>query len=149
MPEKKETKQTLSQERRTVLRKLFHWSAGLVSLVLIYPLTRFLTFKVKPKPRYIKVQGPLPRGKYHTGPDFILFDNGSKSLAVSRTCTHLGCTIQYREDKEYIECPCHQSRFSRTGKMLTGPAERNLAVYEVEVNKNDAGEATEYIVELV
>ncbi len=149
MPEQQRPKQPVKKDRRTILRTLFSWSAGAVTLTLLYPLTKFITFRVKPKPRYITVKGPLPRGMYHTGPDFILFDNGSDALAVSRTCTHLGCTIQYFEDKEYIECPCHQSRFSRQGERLTGPAERNLTTYAVEVKKNDAGETTEYIVELI
>jgi cytochrome b6-f complex iron-sulfur subunit len=147
MSEKKEHN-AKAQTRRMFIRKIFLWSSTLASVLLLYPLQKFLRFKVKPKPRYIKVQGPLPRGMYHTGPGFILFDNGKTSLAVSRTCTHLGCTIQYLEDKQYIECPCHQSRFSRQGKRLTGPAERNLTVYNVEVKRDQAGAPAEYIVEL-
>lgn len=59
---------------------------------------------------------------------------GDNIYALSLVCTHLGCTVTVTP-RELI-CPCHGSRFDRTGKVLQGPADRPLARYEVE----DAGE---------
>ena len=137
------------ESRRSLLRKVFNWSAAAVALSLVYPLLRYTRFRVKPKPRYVTVNGPLPLSGYHAERDFILFADNETAIAVSRTCTHLGCRINFLEDKDYIECPCHQSRFTRQGKRITGPAEKDLPAYAVEIQKDPQGSTTKYVVELI
>ena len=109
------------------------------SLAALYPLFRFLGYSIPRKPRIIEIPSPLPAGGFYLGSDYILFDNGDTTWALSRRCTHLGCTINYREKDGLLECPCHQSRFSPEGKVLHGPAEKQLARYKVEKLKDDGG----------
>jgi Rieske Fe-S protein len=45
--------------------------------------------------------------------------------AVTATCTHQSCTITGFEDAEYV-CPCHGSRFTTSGGVVNGPAQRAL-----------------------
>ena len=134
--------------RRSFLRRLFTFSAAAAAGVLLYPLLKFTRFTIKPKPRYVTIKAPLPLSGYHAERDFILFADGQSAHAVSRTCTHLGCRIHYLEDKQFIECPCHQSRFTTEGMRLSGPAEKNLPTYPVEISKDDNGATTGYVVEL-
>lgn len=47
-------------------------------------------------------------------------------VAMSATCTHLGCLTRYEPDLNRILCPCHGSRFSTDGKVVMGPAPRPL-----------------------
>ncbi len=110
-------------------RRLFLFCAALTAL---YPLFRFLGYTVPRKPKIIQISIPLAAGEFHQGQDYILFDNGHEAWAVSRRCTHLGCTVNYHEREKIIECPCHQSRFTETGKVLHGPAKRDLPQYKVE-----------------
>ena len=42
------------------------------------------------------------------------------------TCTHLGCTLSYNPADHTWDCPCHGSRFTENGKLLSGPARRSL-----------------------
>jgi len=49
--------------------------------------------------------------------------------AVSAVCTHLGCILE--NTTEGFECPCHGSRYDLEGKVLSGPAPRHLAWYQV------------------
>jgi cytochrome b6-f complex iron-sulfur subunit len=44
--------------------------------------------------------------------------------AIVAVCTHLGCTPRL-EAGEFV-CPCHGSRFTRAGDVLSGPAPRPL-----------------------
>jgi cytochrome b6-f complex iron-sulfur subunit len=49
--------------------------------------------------------------------------------AVSAVCTHLGCILERTTDG--FECPCHGSCYDRNGKVLSGPAPRDLSWYLV------------------
>ena len=136
------------ENRRDFLTRLVKWSVALISAVLIYPLLRFLGFTIKPKPRYVKVAAPLPVSGFHAERDFILFAGHDTPWAISRTCTHLGCRVNFMEDKQIIECPCHQSRFTTEGKLISGPAKKNLPTFAVETRTDEAGKITGYVVTL-
>ena len=45
--------------------------------------------------------------------------------AVEAVCTHEGCTINGAEGATYV-CPCHGSRYNRSGQVLAGPARASL-----------------------
>lgn len=109
------------------------------SFAVLYPILKLIGFSVPRKPRIIEVTKPLSLGGFYIGPDFILFDNGKKTWALPRKCTHLGCTIIFHEGKGLLECPCHQSQFSSEGKVIHGPAKKDLAQYKVEKLKDHGG----------
>ncbi len=141
--------QSRKDNRRDFIKQLLGWGAGILFATLAYPLLKFTAFKAPPKPRFITVKGPLPVSGFHSEREFILFDDGkNRPVAVSRTCTHLGCRINYHEDKHYIECPCHQSRFTPEGKRIAGPAEKDLISFDVETQRDAEGRITSYVVQL-
>lgn len=41
-------------------------------------------------------------------------------------CTHMGCKLIYNEIDNTFDCPCHGSRFNKNGKVLIGPAIKNI-----------------------
>jgi cytochrome b6-f complex iron-sulfur subunit len=52
----------------------------------------------------------------------------STFMAIDGTCTHEGCAINGADGVEYV-CPCHGSRYNRTGQVLAGPARSSLRQY--------------------
>ena len=48
--------------------------------------------------------------------------------AVEAVCTHEGCTVSNADGDQYV-CPCHGSRYSRSGQVLRGPAVASLRRY--------------------
>ena len=57
-------------------------------------------------------------------------------LALSRKCTHLGCTLPWVEKENKFICPCHASTFDITGKVISAPAPRALDIYPVIIENN-------------
>ena len=49
-----------------------------------------------------------------------------KLVAISTTCTHLGCIPNWLAADEKFKCPCHGSGFNRLGINFEGPAPRPL-----------------------
>jgi quinol---cytochrome c reductase iron-sulfur subunit, bacillus type len=50
-------------------------------------------------------------------------------IVLSSRCTHLGCTVNWREDAGAYLCPCHDAKFSPEGEVLDGPPPRPLDRY--------------------
>ena len=48
--------------------------------------------------------------------------------AVDATCTHEGCRVTDTDGDQYV-CPCHGSRYTRSGQVVHGPAMASLRRY--------------------
>jgi cytochrome b6-f complex iron-sulfur subunit len=51
--------------------------------------------------------------------------SASAFAAIEGVCTHEGCTITGADGATYV-CPCHGSRYNRSGQVLAGPAKASL-----------------------
>ncbi|ADU67313.1 Rieske (2Fe-2S) iron-sulfur domain [Desulfurispirillum indicum S5] len=70
---------------------------------------------------------PVPAGGalvYRESRVALIRNQADQVYALDLTCTHLGCTLTVTPSE--IVCPCHGSRFDRSGNVLQGPAERPL-----------------------
>lgn len=47
---------------------------------------------------------------------------------IDAVCTHEGCTITGADGATYV-CPCHGSRYNRSGQVMAGPAVASLRQY--------------------
>ena len=77
---------------------------------------------------------PVESGRFYL---VRLEDSGF--LAIYRRCTHLGCAVIWKPDKQEFVCPCHEGRFDKDGKVTHGvpplPLEE-LSVVPVEGDPN-------------
>lgn len=132
--------------RRSFLSKLWIVLGALTFAEVIAMIIAF--FKPR-KPRTgavehdaIIVAGPVDRFEPGTVSAFVrgkfylarLEDGGF--LALSRTCTHLSCTVPWVSGDERFICPCHASEFDIRGNVISPPAPRALDLYEVTIENN-------------
>jgi Rieske Fe-S protein len=121
-------------------------SVGATVAAIVYPIIQFLI-----PPNIAEAQensvaaGTMSELKPDTGK---IFKFGSKPGLLIRTasgelrafnaiCTHLNCTVQYRDDLQHIWCACHNGHYDLNGNNISGPPPRPLEQYTVNIKGDD------------
>jgi glycine/D-amino acid oxidase-like deaminating enzyme/nitrite reductase/ring-hydroxylating ferredoxin subunit len=52
--------------------------------------------------------------------------------AVNATCPHLACIVNWNNAEKSWDCPCHGARFTCEGKVIQGPALKDLEVVPIQ-----------------
>lgn len=73
----------------------------------------------------------FPQGRFYLA---RLEDGGF--MAISRHCTHLGCTVPWMAEEGRFKCPCHRSVFDIRGAVVQSPAPRALDIFPVIIENN-------------
>ena len=70
------------------------------------------------------------------GTDAILFKTkDEKVYALSRICTHEGCSVDFDLAQNKLICPCHGATYEAPdGNVISGPTQRNLKKINVKVD---------------
>lgn len=71
-------------------------------------------------------------------------DQNGQLHIVDTTCTHIGCEVEWNRGERSWDCPCHGSRFSYTGDVIEGPAEKPLQKYDYKMIDNLTSEDSGY-----
>ena len=71
--------------------------------------------------------------RFGSKPGLLILTAEGEYRALSATCTHLDCTVQYRGDLHEIWCACHNGLYDLNGRNISGPPPRPLEAYDVHV----------------
>ena len=126
--------------RRDFLKLATNSLLGLSGVLGLGGLIQFLSYEMDPAPpsQYdLGSAGDYPPGSrtllMHI--PAVLIHNNDGYLALSLVCTHLGCTVEQKNEE--FECPCHGSKYDDKGLVTRGPA--NLPLKKLRVEINEAG----------
>jgi cytochrome b6-f complex iron-sulfur subunit len=62
-------------------------------------------------------------------PIYLLKEENDNYLAIYLLCTHKFCDV--KPAGTILACPCHGSEYTQYGKVIKGPAEKDLATFPV------------------
>ena len=134
------------ENRRTILSWLLGGGAIASLASFLYPVLRFLN-----PPQIVeaavnevsagKVQDLKPNSgkvvKFGNKPALLVRVNETEWKAFSAVCTHLNCTVQYRDSSQQIWCACHNGTYDLNGHVVSGPPPNPLEEYVVNVRDAD------------
>ena len=75
--------------------------------------------------------------RFGTRPALLLMTAEGEYRALSAVCTHLSCTVQYRNDLHEIWCACHNGLYDLNGRNISGPPPRPLEAFQVHVRGDE------------
>jgi len=135
---------------KTDRRKFLIWGllSSLAAFVgmLIYPVFRFimpptLAESTQNSVKAAKINELAPNsGKtfpFNNKPAILIRLTNGEYRAFSAVCTHLQCTVQYREDFKLIWCACHNAKFDLNGNVASGPPPAPLETFDVFISGED------------
>lgn len=134
------------QNRRDFLGMILTGSAVAFIAAILYPIIEYL---IPPKQAEVEVTsanaGKLSEMakdsgkiiKFGNKPVLLVRTADNELRAFSATCTHLDCTVQYRNDLGVIWCACHNGKYDLNGHNISGPPPRPLDEYRVTVQGDD------------
>lgn len=132
--------------RRHFINTLLGTGLFASALSFLYPVLRYL---VPPKLPDLgsnavlaaKVSELKPNSaktfRFGSRPGLLVQTAPGEYRAMSGTCTHLGCTVQYRSDLREIWCACHNGMYDLNGRNVSGPPPRPLEAFDVQVRGDE------------
>ncbi len=129
--------------RKRFVDVLLGTTVGGFALAVVYPVSRYVIPPENPESAASSVilsMGPadlLPNTgvifKFGSRPGLLIKTSSGELRAFNARCTHLDCTVQYRDDIEHIWCACHNGHFDLNGRNIAGPPPEPLEQYDVNV----------------
>ena len=133
--------------RRNWLLQGLRVSVTATLAAILYPVVRFLRPRAATRSGAMEVVAPYrldqlkPDSQGHWPAPFNFAgrpclvirtpDPGAVVRAFCAVCTHLECTVEYREAKADIFCNCHNGVYDLNGRNVSGPPPRPLEEYKV------------------
>lgn len=115
----------LRPERLKLNKKIFTYNLGMIGTLLkTRNIPRRKIIKLTPETGKVTKLGMKRVGIYK--------DKNHKLYLVDVTCPHMRCGLRYNPIEKTYDCKCHGSRFDYAGKLLDGPARRDLYKIEIE-----------------
>ena len=139
-----------NREEESSRRRMLSWLLGGGAFASIgsflYPVLRFLnppliTEAAVNEVSGGKIQDLKPNSgkivRFGSKPALLIRISDTEFKAFSAVCTHLNCTVQYRDTTQQIWCACHNGTYDLNGRVVSGPPPNPLEAYVVNLRGDE------------
>ncbi len=70
---------------------------------------------------------------YQNAPAIIINRPDKGFIALTLTCTHLGCVVEFDKSKQKLVCPCHAGMYDLEGNVISGPPPKPLTSIPLKI----------------
>ena len=127
-------------------RKLLKWLTGgflsLWGLGFAWVIAAFVKPPRSPRSlaeRFLKIGavdslqvGQAQLVRHGREPIFVIRTDEETLVGLAGVCTHLHCVLNWDDQQQVLDCPCHEGAFDVNGNVLKGPPPRPLKRLRVE-----------------
>lgn len=151
---------TTATGRRRFINWLLAASGTSLFASVLYPIARFISPPDIPEASTNQVEAGatndpelLEKGykiiRFGVEPVIVVRAGENAYRALSATCTHLDCIVEFQKDKGRIWCNCHNGEYDLSGRNVAGPPPKPLLPYKVDVVTRSAGQPGTIVVSRV
>jgi Rieske Fe-S protein len=129
--------------RRTFLDRAIAVTGIAFAASVLFPVFKYLTPPKSGEADASQVKLPFTRKDLEAEPQksktfrfghqlgIIVLTPSGELKALSASCTHLDCTVQFRPEMGLLWCACHNGKYDLNGGNVSGPPPRPLQKYVV------------------
>jgi cytochrome b6-f complex iron-sulfur subunit len=129
-------------KRRRFLKVILAFIGTITSLSFVYSILEFLTAiptRAADAKKLLVRKNDIHSGEakniIYQGEPAILINRPEKGfIALTRTCTHLGCLVTFNKSRQELICPCHAGTYDLEGNVISGPPPKPLTVIPLRID---------------
>lgn len=126
-------------------------SGGALVAAVLYPILRYLSPPNVPEAETHQIEAGLTNDpeliekgfkilRFGADPVILVRLSDTEFRALTATCTHLDCIVEFRRPGSAIWCNCHGGQYDLNGRPVAGPPPKALTPLTVHVVSRGAGQ---------
>jgi len=128
-------------KRRRFLKIILAFLGSITVFSFAYSILKFLTAlpsRAADPNKLVLRKSEVPSGEakniiYRNAPAVVVNRQDKGYIAFSRTCTHLGCLVEYSKNRQRFICPCHAGFYDLEGNVESGPPPKPLTAIPLKI----------------
>lgn len=128
-------------KRRRFLKVILAFLGSITVFSFVFSILKFLTAlptRASDAQKIVVRKSEIPSGEakniiYQNAPAVLINRPDKGFIAFSRTCTHLGCLVEFSKSRQKLICPCHAGTYDLDGSVESGPPPKPLTAIPLRI----------------
>jgi cytochrome b6-f complex iron-sulfur subunit len=129
-------------KRRRFLKVVLAFLGSITVFSFVFSILKFLTAlptRAADAKKLVIRKSEIPSGEakniiYQNAPAVIINRPDKGFIALLRTCTHLGCLVEFNKSRQKLLCPCHAGTYDLDGSVGSGPPPKPLTAIPLKID---------------